>query len=154
MAMAVSGSEISISWWKEPNKDQWFAWFAGAFGWMLDGFDFTIFLLIMVPIAQEFGVSVTAVASVLTVTLCCASLEPSVPVAWRSGWPQAAPAATYPSKKNLPNPQRFESPSYTTISSNYCPKTESATPGHPPVASLPAPLHGGNIGLICAVIAG
>ena len=69
MAMAVSGSEISISWWREPNKDQWFAWFAGAFGWMLDGFDFTIFLLIMAPIAKEFDVSVTAVASVLTVTL-------------------------------------------------------------------------------------
>jgi MFS transporter, SHS family, lactate transporter len=57
--MAVAGSEISISWWKEPNKDQWLAWFAGAFGWMLDGFDFTVFLLIMVPIAKEFSVSVT-----------------------------------------------------------------------------------------------
>jgi MFS family permease len=36
---------------------------------MLDAFDFTIFLLIMVPIANEFGVSVTVVASVLAVTL-------------------------------------------------------------------------------------
>jgi SHS family lactate transporter-like MFS transporter len=36
---------------------------------MLDGFDFTMYLLIMVPIAKEFGVSVTAVASVLTFTL-------------------------------------------------------------------------------------
>src|SRR6516165_4223058 len=69
MASAANGSSLSVAWWKEPTKDQWLAWFAGAFGWMLDGFDFTIFLLIMVPIAQEFGVSVTAVASVLTVTL-------------------------------------------------------------------------------------
>jgi SHS family lactate transporter-like MFS transporter len=69
MAVAVAGSELSVPWWKEPTKDQWLAWFAGAFGWMLDGFDFTIFLLIMPPIANEFGVSVTAVASVLTVTL-------------------------------------------------------------------------------------
>jgi MFS transporter, SHS family, lactate transporter len=65
----VAGATVSIAWWKEPTKDQWLAWFAGAFGWMLDGFDFTIFLLIMVPIAKEFDVSVTAVASVLTVTL-------------------------------------------------------------------------------------
>ena len=36
---------------------------------MLDAFDFTIFLLIMVPIANEFGISVTLVASALTVTL-------------------------------------------------------------------------------------
>ena len=69
MAVAIAGSEHSVPWWKEPTKDQWLAWFAGAFGWILDGFDFTIFLLIMPPIANEFGVSVTAVASVLTVTL-------------------------------------------------------------------------------------
>jgi SHS family lactate transporter-like MFS transporter len=36
---------------------------------MLDGFDFTIFLFIMAPIAKEFGVSVTAVAAVITLTL-------------------------------------------------------------------------------------
>ena len=36
---------------------------------MLDAFDFTIVLLVMVPIANEFGVSVTAVAAVLTLTL-------------------------------------------------------------------------------------
>ena len=35
----------------------------------LDAFDFTIFLLIMVPISQEFGVPLTAVAVVFTLTL-------------------------------------------------------------------------------------
>ncbi len=40
-----------------------------ASGGILDGFDFTIFLFVMAPIAKEFGVSVTAVASVLTLTL-------------------------------------------------------------------------------------
>jgi MFS transporter, SHS family, lactate transporter len=69
MTIAVAGSDVSVAWWKEPTKDQWLAWFAGAFGWMVDAFDFTVFLLILVPIAKEFGVSVTAVASVLTVTL-------------------------------------------------------------------------------------
>jgi MFS transporter, SHS family, lactate transporter len=35
----------------------------------LDAFDFTVFLLIMVPIAREFQVPLTAVAFVLTITL-------------------------------------------------------------------------------------
>jgi MFS family permease len=65
----VAGAPVSLAWWKEPAKDQWFAWFAAWLGWMLDAFDFTIFLFIMAPIAREFGVSVTAVAAVLAVTI-------------------------------------------------------------------------------------
>jgi SHS family lactate transporter-like MFS transporter len=67
--MGSTPSGLSAAWWREPTKDQWLAWIAAWLGWMLDGFDFTVFLLIMVPIAQEFGVSVTAVAAVLTFTL-------------------------------------------------------------------------------------
>jgi MFS family permease len=55
--------------WKEPTKDQWIAWWAAWLGWTLDAFDFTIFLLIMVPIANEFNVPLTAVAIVFTLTL-------------------------------------------------------------------------------------
>ncbi len=69
IAAAASTSDLSVAWWKEPTRDQWFAWFAACFGWTLDGFDFTIFLFVMAPIAKEFGVSVTALASVLTLTL-------------------------------------------------------------------------------------
>jgi MFS transporter, SHS family, lactate transporter len=69
MAIAAGGTDLHVAWWKEPTKDQWFAWIAAWFGWMLDAFDFTIFLFIMVPIAKEFGVSVTAVAAVLTLTI-------------------------------------------------------------------------------------
>jgi SHS family lactate transporter-like MFS transporter len=69
MAVAAAGSDLSTPWWREPTKDQWLAWIAAWLGWMLDAFDFTLFLLIMVPIAKEFGVSVTAVAAVLTLTL-------------------------------------------------------------------------------------
>ena len=58
-----------IPWWKEPTKDQWYAWVAAWLGWTLDSFDFTIFLLIMLPISQEFGVPLTDVAVVFTVTL-------------------------------------------------------------------------------------
>ena len=58
-----------IPWWKEPTKDQWLAWVAAWLGWTLDAFDFTMFLLIMVPISQEFHVPLTEVAFVLSVTL-------------------------------------------------------------------------------------
>ena len=60
MATTAVVTSSHIPWWKEPTKDQWFAWFAGFFGWLVDAFDYVIFLFIMAPIAQEFGVSVTA----------------------------------------------------------------------------------------------
>src|SRR6202521_5781154 len=58
-----------VPWWREPNKDQWRAWGAAWLGWTLDSFDFTIFLLIMLPISQEFGVPLTEVTAVFTITL-------------------------------------------------------------------------------------
>jgi MFS transporter, SHS family, lactate transporter len=69
MTIAADVSGLSVAWWREPTRDQWLALVAAWLGWMLDAFDFTIFLLIMVPIADEFGVSVTALAAVLTLTL-------------------------------------------------------------------------------------
>jgi MFS transporter, SHS family, lactate transporter len=69
MAIAADPANLPIVWWREPTKDQWFSWIAACLGWVLDAFDYTIFLFIMVPIAQEFGVSVTAVATILTFTI-------------------------------------------------------------------------------------
>ncbi|HUN42679.1 MAG TPA: MFS transporter [Acetobacteraceae bacterium] len=60
---------IQVPWWKEPTKDQWLAWVAAWLGWTLDAFDFTIFLLLMVPISKDFGVPLTAVTVVFTLTL-------------------------------------------------------------------------------------
>src|SRR6478609_85835 len=68
MAIAA-GAVASVPWWKEPTKDQWIAWWAAWMGWTLDAFDFTVFLLIMVPISQEFNVPLTAVTAVFTITL-------------------------------------------------------------------------------------
>jgi len=62
-------SAHSVPWWKEPTRQQWTAWWAAWAGWTLDSFDFTIFLLIMVPIAQEFNVPLTEVTAVFAVTL-------------------------------------------------------------------------------------
>src|SRR5208283_1675927 len=67
--MSTSVGSTLVPWWKEPTKDQWLAWWAAWLGWTLDAFDFTIFLLIMVPISQEFHVSLTEVTAVFTITL-------------------------------------------------------------------------------------
>src|SRR4030081_757571 len=58
-----------LPWWKEPTKDQWLAWWAAWLGWTLDAFDFTVFLLIMVPIAKEFNVPRTEGTAVFAITL-------------------------------------------------------------------------------------
>jgi SHS family lactate transporter-like MFS transporter len=68
MSASVASSP-SVRWWKEPTKDQWYAYVAAWLGWTLDAFDFTIFLLIMLPISKEFGVPITEVTFVFTITL-------------------------------------------------------------------------------------
>ena len=56
-------------WWREPTRGQWFTFAAAWVGWVLDAFDFTIFLLVMPVMAREFHVSVTATAGSITLTL-------------------------------------------------------------------------------------
>ena len=68
-ASLESAIRFRFRWWKEPTKDQWLAWVAAWLGWTLDAFDFTIFLLLMVPISKDFGVPLTEVAIVFTLTL-------------------------------------------------------------------------------------
>src|SRR5271163_3381315 len=58
-----------VPWWKEPTRDHWYAYIAAWLGWTLDAFDFTVFLLIMAPIAQEFGVPLIDVTAIFSVTL-------------------------------------------------------------------------------------
>jgi len=70
-----------VPWYREPTKDQWLAYLAAWLGWTLDAFDFTIFLLIMVPISKEFGVPLVDVLAVFTVTLWLRLLG-----ATASGW--------------------------------------------------------------------
>jgi len=70
-----------VAWWKEPNREQWHAWIAAWLGWVLDAFDFTIFLLIMAPIAKDFDVPLVEVTAVFTITLWMRLLG-----ATASGW--------------------------------------------------------------------
>jgi MFS transporter, SHS family, lactate transporter len=56
-------------WWKEPTRGQWAAFSAAWVGWVLDAFDFTIFLLVQKEIADEFGVGIVALSGSVTLTL-------------------------------------------------------------------------------------
>ena len=44
---ASVASNGNLPWWKEPTKDQWYAYSASWLGWTLDAFDFTVFLFII-----------------------------------------------------------------------------------------------------------
>jgi SHS family lactate transporter-like MFS transporter len=56
-------------WWKEPTREHWTAFLAAWFGWVLDAFDFTVFLLVMPAVMQEFGASKTTTAGSIALTL-------------------------------------------------------------------------------------
>ncbi len=56
-------------WWKEPTRAQWAAFGAAWIGWVLDAFDFTIYITVALSIIKEFGVSPTAIGGSLTLTL-------------------------------------------------------------------------------------
>ena len=79
--MTIAAAVKPIPWWREPTREQWYAWVAAWLGWTLDAFDFTVFLLIMHAIAQEFNVSMTSVTFVFTITLWMRLLG-----ATASGW--------------------------------------------------------------------
>jgi SHS family lactate transporter-like MFS transporter len=65
----AAGSSTTIPWWREPTKDQWYAFIAAWLGWTLDAFDLTVFLFLLVPIAQEFNADLTLVVLVGSLTL-------------------------------------------------------------------------------------
>ncbi|HYZ23906.1 MAG TPA: MFS transporter [Rhodopila sp.] len=66
---ADASDRLAVPWWKEPTRDQWNAYIAAWLGWTLDAFDFTVFLLLLVPISKEFNAPLTAVTLVFTLTL-------------------------------------------------------------------------------------
>lgn len=58
-----------VAWWREPTRGQWAAFSAAWVGWVLDAFDFTIFLMVQSEIAKEFGVGLVALSGSITLTL-------------------------------------------------------------------------------------
>jgi MFS transporter, SHS family, lactate transporter len=65
----MSATAAEIPWYKEPTRDQWACYIACWAGWVLDAFDFTLYLMAAPAIAKEFGVTTTAAAWVTTATL-------------------------------------------------------------------------------------
>lgn len=65
-------------WWREPTRQQWSCFLAAWAGWVLDAFDFTVYLLVAAQIADEFGATLTAVNGVVTATLLCRLLGGTV----------------------------------------------------------------------------
>src|SRR5260221_3303013 len=61
--------DMDKAWWREPTGGQWCTFAAAWVGWVLDAFDFTVFLLVMPQMARDLGVSVTAAAGSITLTL-------------------------------------------------------------------------------------
>lgn len=68
-------------WWKEPTKGQWAAFSAAWAGWVLDAFDFTIFLMVQTEIAKEFGVGLVSLSGSVTLTLIV-----RLAGGWFAGW--------------------------------------------------------------------
>ena len=62
-------SAPDLRWWREPTKSQWLAFGTAWAGWVLDAFDFTIFLLVMPHVAKDFGVKNLATTGSIALTL-------------------------------------------------------------------------------------
>ncbi len=68
--MSTTASARALGpWWKEPTKGQWASFCAAWIGWVMDAFDFTVFLLVMKQITEEFKVSYTSTAGTIALTL-------------------------------------------------------------------------------------
>lgn len=68
-AAAAGVVEGRWDWLREPTKGQWLSFSAAWLGWVLDGFDFCIYVMVMPKIAKEFGLSQSEVSSALTATM-------------------------------------------------------------------------------------
>jgi MFS transporter, SHS family, lactate transporter len=56
-------------WWREPTRPQWAAFLAAYFAWVLDSFDFNVYVVAVTDIKKEFAVSNTAATGLITLTL-------------------------------------------------------------------------------------
>ena len=61
--------DLSLPWYRQVNREQWKAFLATFAGWVLDGFDFTILMFVLVDIQQNFGVDKAMAGALGTVTL-------------------------------------------------------------------------------------
>ncbi len=58
-----------LAWYRQVTREQWKAFLATFFGWLLDGFDFTILTFILIDIQNSFTVDRALAGALGTVTL-------------------------------------------------------------------------------------
>ena len=61
--------QSNLPWFRQVSKEQWKAFLATFFGWMLDGFDFTVMTFILIDIQNSFTVDSALAGALGTVTL-------------------------------------------------------------------------------------
>ena len=66
---AADATSQRVPWWREPSATQWTNYLAAWSGWVLDGFDFCIYLFALGRIQEEFGVKATSTFLSITLTL-------------------------------------------------------------------------------------
>ncbi len=69
ISTAMTTMTKELPWWREPTRAQWLSFLAAWVGWVLDAFDFTIYIVVAGSIIKEFGVSPVAIGGSLTLTL-------------------------------------------------------------------------------------
>src|SRR5437773_4239864 len=57
------------AWYRDVTRDQWMAFVASYFGWVLDGFDFTILTFLLVDVQRSFAVNATLAGLLGQITL-------------------------------------------------------------------------------------
>jgi SHS family lactate transporter-like MFS transporter len=62
-------TDMEKAWWREPTRGQWASFLAAWIGWVLDAFDFAIFIVVMPEIERELGASRVALTGSVTLTL-------------------------------------------------------------------------------------
>jgi MFS transporter, SHS family, lactate transporter len=91
MTTATATSPTQLPWWKEPTKGQWASFLAAWIGWVMDAFDFTIFILAVPEITKELKVTNTSAMLVLALTLTCRLLGGMVAGAAADKWGRKLP---------------------------------------------------------------
>ena len=69
MSSEPIASTSPLPWYREVDAQQWRAFLATFFGWLLDGFDFTIMTFILIDIQESFTVDAALAGALGTVTL-------------------------------------------------------------------------------------
>ena len=90
-AATSTADAAALPWWKEPTRGQWMSFLAAWVGWVMDAFDFTIYLLVVPDIGKEFGVSTRTTIFALTMTLTCRLLGGMVAGAAADRWGRKLP---------------------------------------------------------------